>query len=136
MNRLLAAKDPTWNAFGVWLSKYGIWLGIGFAVLLATVAVIFFILRERAKKEYKEEETKPVSKPSFARVDIYSMLGGRANVIKHDRVNSRIILELKDDSLIDDDLLKGIGVDSIMKMSGKTILVVKEGAESFYSLFN
>ena len=135
MNRLLAGKDPTSNSFAIWLTKYGIWLGIGAVVVVATVVVLILFLQNRSNGKEKIEEI-PSPKQQFGKVDIYALLGGRDNVIKHDRVNSRIILELKDDKLIDDALLKGIGVDSIMKMSGKTILVVKEGAESFYTLFN
>lgn len=136
MSRLLAGKDPTINDFAIWLTKYGIWIAIGVVVLIATSILVILLLRDRAKNKENEEKTVSSPKSSFARVDIYSLLGGRDNVIKHDRINSRIILELKDDTLIDPDLLKGIGVDSIMKMSGRTILVVKEGAESFYKLFN
>ena len=58
------------------------------------------------------------------------------NVVSHDRMKSRIILQLKDDTLVDADKLKGIGVDSIIKMSNKTILVVEQDPEAFYSLFN
>ncbi len=126
--------DPTQNAFATWLAKYGIYLGIGFAVLIACVVVAVLVFNDRSNKSEKEDLS---SLPKiYSSVDIYSLLGGKENVIKHDRVNSRIILELKDDSKVESDKLKGIGVDSILKMSGKTILVVKEGADSFYSLFN
>ena len=137
MKLFASNQDPTNNPFTQFLVNYGIWIAVGVCAFVGVVAVfliVFFSIRNtKVLKETEELEKKVASQP---KVDIYSLLGGKENVVSHDRMKSRIILQLKDDTLLDADKLKGIGVDSIIKMSNKTILVVEQDPESFYSLFN
>lgn len=137
MKLFASSQDPTNNPFTHFLLNYGIWIALGVFVFIALVATFFLVFFSYKKRKWTEEaeqlEKKVTSQP---KVDVYSLLGGKENVVSHDRMKSRIILQLKDDTLVDADKLKGIGVDSIIKMSNKTILVVEQDPEAFYSLFN
>lgn len=137
MKLFASSQDPTNNPFTQFLLNYGVWIALGVCGFVALVAIFFLVFfsvkNKKWSKEADEAEKRVASEP---KVDVYSLLGGKDNVISHDRMKSRIILQLKDDALLDSDKLKGIGVDSIIKMSNKTILVVEQDPESFYSLFN
>ena len=132
-----SSQDPTNNPFTQFLVNYGVWIALGVCGFVALVAIFFLVFFSVKRKKWAEEadalEKKVASQP---KVDVYKLLGGKENVISHDRMKSRIILQLKDDTRVDADKLKGIGVDSIIKMSNKTILVVEQDPESFYTLFN
>lgn len=137
MKLFASSQDPTNNPFTQFLLNYGVWIALGVCGFVALVAIFFLVFfsvkNKKWSKEADELEKRFASEP---KVDVYSLLGGKDNVISHDRMKSRIILQLKDDTKVDADKLKGIGVDSIIKMSNKTILVVEQDPESFYSLFN
>ena len=63
-------------------------------------------------------------------------IGGEDNVISHSINRSRIVLVLKDYSLVDEDKLKSCGVESIIKMSNKITLVSNDASAIYKSLFN
>lgn len=137
MKFFASSQDPTNNPFTQFLVSYGIWIAVGVCALVG-LAVAFFLIffKYRGKKWNDEADNIEKKISSEPKTDIYSLLGGKENVVSHDRMKSRIILQLKDDTLVNANKLKGIGVDSIIKMSNKTILVVEQDPETFYSLFN
>lgn len=125
-----AASDPSKNGFVDFLRNYGMFLAIGVAVLVALIVIIIILLQRKNKIEPVKPEV------SYSKDDVYEALGGKENVINHYKNGSRIVVELKDYSLINEEKLNQSGVNSIIKMSNKITLVVKSDPESFYKLFN
>ena len=125
----LFAQDPVVNDFGEFLKQYGYLLAIGVAVIIAILVVFLLLLQRKGKKpqEVKKE---------YSSSGIYEALGGKDNVLTHQKAGSRISLTLKDYSLIDENKLNELGVDSVIKMSNKITLVVKDDSDSFYKLFD
>lgn len=123
-------QDPTSNAFVEFLRNYGVFVAIGAAVLVAIIVIIILLLQKNSKRELVKPEIQ------YSQSDVYEALGGKENVVNHYKNGSRISVELKDYSLIDEAKLNNCGVDSVIKMSNKITLVVKSDSDSFYKLFN
>ena len=119
--------DPTTNPFNDFLKDYGIYLALAVAgVVLIAVLVFVFLALKRRKAAPKVEEVKVDSSL------IKAALGGEDNIVSHSINGSRIVIELKDYSLVNEKSLNELGVASIIKMSNKITLVVKGNSEAFY----
>ena len=129
---IIFASDPTKNGFNDFLKNNGVFIALGVAALIAIAIIVVLAIHFYSNKNNSVVE-ESIVKPD---VSIYEYLGGKENVLHHEKNGSRISLELKDDSKLDADKLKGIGVDSIIKMSNKTTLVVRNNPDEFYKLFN
>ena len=126
-----STQDPTYNDFNNFLLHYGFFLALGAGILVATVVVLLLVLQNRRK-----EKDKPVVKKSYSHSEIYDALGGKENVLSHNKAGSRISLTLKNYDVVDEAKLNTLGVDSIIKMSNKITLVVKDDPEAFNKLFD
>lgn len=122
--------DPTSNSFVDFLKSYGIFLAIGVAAIVAIIVIVILFVQKRGSKE------KPIEAISYDSESIFIALGSKENVVNHYKNGSRIVVELKDYSLVDENKLNSLGVDSIIKMSNKITLVVKSDPDSFYKQFN
>lgn len=129
MTKILNSQDPVTNGFNDFLLHYGVFLAIGVAAIIAIIIVAVFLLRSK-----KSKEVKPVKEYSSS--EILDSLGGKDNIVEHKKAGSRISLVLKDYSKVNEIRLNALGVDSIIKMSNKITLVVKDDVDSFYKLFN
>ena len=125
---ILSSGDPTYNPFNEFLKNYGVYLAIGVAgvVLLVVLVLVFLSFRKRRNVAPKEEL------PTYDNSKVIDALGGRENILSHSINGSRIALELKDYSLVDEKTLNENGVASIIKMSNKITLVIKGDSNSFY----
>ena len=128
INRFFA-QDPVVNDFGEFLKSYGYLFAIGAAVIVATIVVVLLLLQKRNKKptEVKKE---------YSSNEIIDALGGKENILTHQKAGSRISLTLNDYSLVNEEKLNTLGVDSIIKMSNKITLVVKDDSDNFYKVFD
>ena len=124
-----SSQDPVINDFGSFLYNYGYLFAIGFAVIVLGFLIAFLLLQRN--KKHAKVETK-----TYSSNEIYDALGGKENVLTHQKAGSRISLTLNDYSKIDEAKLNSLGVDSIIKMSNKITLVVKDDSDSFYKLFD
>lgn len=98
-----------------WL--YFVALPIIGAILLIVVLVL--VIRSIKKNKFlKQRET--------SNVELINYLGGRDNIISSKAAGSRLALVLKDYSLIDDEQIKRLGVERIIKMSNKVTLLIGE----------
>ena len=124
--------DPTYNPFNEFLKNYGIYFAIAIAgIVLLTVLVLFLLSLKKRKQIAPKEET-----PAVDSSKALDALGGRDNIVSHSLNGSRIALELKDYSLVDEKALNEAGVASVIKMSNKITLVIKGDSNKFYnSLF-
>ena len=123
------SQDPVTNDFNSFLLNYGIWLALGVAVAVIIVFIIMFLLGNKKKKG-------KVAAKTFETNEVFEALGGKGNVLTHSKNGSRISLTLSDYDKVNEKMLNALGVDSIIKMSNKITLVVKDDADSFYKLFN
>ena len=130
MIKFANSQDPVTNEFNEFLLNYGIWLAVGVAVLLATAVILILVFSQRKKNSLKN------ASKVYSTKDVYEALGGFDNVLSHQQVGSRIAVTLKDYSKVDDAKLNLLGVDSVIKMSNKITLVVKDDPESFDKLFD
>ena len=128
MKFFASSQDPVDNGFTSFLLNYGYLLAIGAAVIIAII-VLVLVLLQRGKK------AKPETKVEYSSNDIIIALGGKENILSHQKAGSRISLELKNYD-VDETKLNELGVNSIIKMSNKIILVVKDDPDSFYKMFN
>lgn len=124
-------QDPTSNALNDFLKNYGIWIAIALAgAALITVIVLFIIAKVKDKKGYLPEEAKPeLSERSKA---ILEALGGKENILEHSLNGSRLTLSLTDYNAVNEIKLNELGVDSVIKMSNKIILVIKDDISKIY----
>ena len=123
------SQDPVTNDFNSFLLNYGVWLALGVAVAVIIVFIIMFLLGNKKKKG-------KVAAKTFETNEVFEALGGRENVLTHSKNGSRISLTLSDYDKVNEKMLNALGVDSIIKMSNKITLVIKDDADSFYKLFN
>ena len=125
MFKVYASSDPVSNGFSDFLLNYGVFLAIGVAVLLASLVVVLLFLHDRGNH-------KKVDNKNYSHDDLLEAIGGKGNIILHQRAGSRISLTLSNYKIVDEKKLNQLGVDSIIKMSNKIILVVKDDPETFY----
>lgn len=125
---ILSSGDPTYNPFNEFLKNYGIYLAIGVAGVVLIVVLILVLL------SFKKRRNVPITEelPTYDNSKVVIALGGRENIVSHSINGSRIVLELKDYSLVDEKTLNENGVASIIKMSNKITLVVKGDSNKFY----
>lgn len=122
------SQDPVTNDFNSFLLNYGVWLALGVAVAVIIVFIIMFLLGNKKKKG-------KVAAKTFETNEVFEALGGKENVLTHSKNGSRISLTLSDYDKVNEKMLNALGVDSIIKMSNKITLVIKDDADSFYKLF-
>ena len=129
MIKYASGQDPVTNDFNSFLLHYGIFLAIGVAVVVAIVVVILLLLskKKNAPIEVKKE---------YSGSEVIDALGGKDNIVEHSKAGSRISIVLNNYDIVNESKLNELGVDSIIKMSNKITLVVKDDSDSFYKLFN
>lgn len=93
------------------------------AILILGVVLLFLLLPPHKKKGKKEEPLKIESESSM------EALGGKANVLGHQRKGHRIEIELQNAKLVNKEALKAMGVSSFVLMSNKMTMVIQEDPE-------
>lgn len=130
---ILSSSDPTTNPLNDFLKNYGIWIAVGLAALVfIAVLIMFFISLKKRKEEGITNNTKKVISVSDKSKDILEALGGKENILEHSFIGSRMTLVLKDYSIVNEEKLNQSGVDSIIKMANKIILVIKDDLSNIY----
>lgn len=115
------SSDPVKSPFNNWLKDNGVYLAIGVAILIVLILFILLMINFSNKRKQLEQIENNV-----VHVSIAEFLGGKENIISSSKNGSRIALELKDYSKIEEDKLKENGVLSIIKMSNKITLVINK----------
>jgi len=108
--------------FSNFLRTYAIWICLGIIIIIL-VTLFFLLVLPRIKKKNKKRGSMTDA------VDWINSLGGASNIISVASSRSRLTLEVKDASLVDQTKLKLLGVSSIIIMSQKIILVIDNGAD-------
>ena len=100
---------------------------ISAAAVLVMALVIVFIRLGKGKKKRKKEPLVLADRSVYI-----SSLGGEENIVESKVIGSRIVIVLKDDSIITPEKLLEAGVASYIKMNKKLTLVVKDNADKVY----
>lgn len=128
MFNIFANTNPTDNQFNEILKNYILPISIIVAgIIFVTVLILFIIAMVKNKKE------KAIVKRELPSDDIIYLLGGKENIINASLNGSRLSLVLKDYKLVNEAKLNELGIDSIIKMSNKIILISKDDLKQFYN---
>ena len=111
--------------FNDFLKANSLWICLAVAGLILLIVLISIFVAKGKKKGSAEKPRKRVIDANA----YITALGGAENIVSHNLVRSRIILELKDYDLVDKEKLKEAGVDSFIMMSEKLTLVIKGDAD-------
>lgn len=116
--------------FNAWLKANAIWLAIASCALIA-IALAFILLLGKKKKSNSNRvaSTKVVSKSEYLEA-----LGGEENILDKKLEGRRIVLTLKDNSLLDKEKIKEAGVDGFIMMTSRVTLVIKGDASKVYEV--
>lgn len=109
--------------FNLFLKENAWWMALSVAILILGVVLLFLLLPPHKKKGKKEEPLKIESESSM------KALGGKANVLGHQRKGHRIEIELQNAELVNKEALKAMGVSSFVLMSNKMTMVIQEDPE-------
>ena len=117
--------------FNDFLRDNALWLCLAVVgvIVLILLIVLLVSLSKRRKKKKQAEPRRVIDASAYLLA-----LGGEENVVSHNVVRSRIVLELKDYSLVDKEKLKEAGVDGFIMMSNKLTLVIPGDAEKVNAL--
>ena len=112
-------KDDT-NTF---LKNYAVWIAVDLVVVIIATILIIFVIKNGKKKGQKviEDHTRGS--------DWLKALGEKDNILEVTATGSRLTVRLKDQSLVNKEQLKTLGVTNIVTMSDKLVLVVEDKAE-------
>ncbi len=108
--------------FSNFLRTYALWICLGI-ILIILITLFFLLVLPRIKQKNKKNSSITDA------ADWINSLGGDNNIISVSSSRSRLTLEVKDASLVDQTKLKLLGVSSIIIMSQKIILVIDNGAD-------
>lgn len=98
------------------LADYGIWIAVIVCALIVTAIICFFLIT-----------TKKSGKKSKIIIDAWhAAIGGKDNLIEATQKGSRLVLVLKNYSIIDKDALRDLGVVSFIQSSQKITLVLDD----------
>lgn len=87
-------------------------------VLVVIIGILIFLITRKIKRE------KNTLKENLYNLDdIYTALGGKDNIISHQINGTRLTLVLRDYKKVDREKLRSFGVERILLMSNKYILV-------------
>lgn len=123
--------NPSWEAnmtFSDFLQQYGLYMALvvfTFIVLL----IIFFLVIPRLPRKEKETEV-----PTVEKEQIIALLGGEENIKEIALRGSRLSVTLKDQSLANIDELKKHGVDRVIVMQTKLVLLVNKEVAALFDI--
>ena len=114
---ILDALKDDFNSF---LRNNALWIAL---VLVGVVGVTIALILIFGRKKNKPEE-KVAEKSEWVEA-----MGGADNIISTEAIGSRLVVNLKDKSLLNKEALKNLGVTNFMEMSNKITLLLEDKAE-------
>ena len=131
--KIFADSDPTYNPVNEFFRNYGMWIAIAFASLILIVLLFLFLLS--LKKKRKSGVPSSLKNNNTLNGDNFIFaLGGKDNILSFSSNGSRLSIELKNYDLLREDKLNEMGVNSIIKMSNKIVLVIKDNMSNYIDI--
>ena len=113
--------DELKDDFNAFLKNNALWIALVLVGIIAITVVVILLVN---KKGNKKPEVKVAEKSAWVEA-----LGGEENIISSEAVGSRLVVNLKDKSLLNKEALKELGVTNFMEMSNKITLLLEDKAE-------
>lgn len=129
--KIFADTDPTVNSLNEFFKNYGMWLAIALASLILIALIVLLLIALFKRKRCKNIE---INKEEINLDGFIDSLGGKDNIISFINNGSRLSIELRNYDIVDETKLNELGVNSLIKMSNKIVLVIKDGMDSFVNL--
>lgn len=95
------------------------YIALGFICLIIIILGIYYLSVIAKKKKKSGDENK-------LQDNFVQLMGGSDNIISKSMKGSRFTIQVKDNTLIKQNELKQIGVDNIIIMSDKIVLVINK----------
>lgn len=103
------------------LSKYSIYIALAIFLVIVVLLIVFLLI-----PRLKQKKVAPVVVNDALKENFYLQLGGSDNVVEIKRHGSRLNVVLVDQTLVNLEELKKLGVDRAITMKSKIMLVVSE----------
>ena len=113
--------DELKDDFNAFLKNNALWIALVLVGIIVITVVVILLVN---KKGNKKPEVKVAEKGAWVEA-----LGGEENIISSEAVGSRLVVNLKDKSLLNKEALKELGVTNFMEMSNKITLLLEDKAE-------
>lgn len=113
--------DELKDDFNSFLKNNALWIALVLVGIIAVVVVLILLLN---RKGNKKPEVKIAEKSAWV-----ESLGGEDNIVSSEAIGSRLVVNLKDKSLLNKEALKELGVTNFMEMSNKITLLLEDKAE-------
>ena len=113
--------DELKDDFNAFLKNNALWIALVLVGIIVITVVVILLVN---KKGNKKPEVKVAEKSAWVEA-----LGGEENIISSEAVGSRLVVNLKDKSLLNKEALKELGVTNFMEMSNKITLLLEDKAE-------
>ena len=113
--------DELKDDFNAFLKNNALWIALVLVGIIVITVVVILLVN---KKGNKKPEVKVAEKRAWVEA-----LGGEENIISSEAVGSRLVVNLKDKSLLNKEALKELGVTNFMEMSNKITLLLEDKAE-------
>ena len=111
------------NNINGFFKVFALWIALAVVAIILITLLSIFVFNKKKNVEVKEEVKIDEDSSKWLKA-----LGGIDNIIDSSARGSRLTINLKDTSIVDDLTLKNLGVTSIVKMSDKIILVIENKA--------
>ena len=122
--------DNTNQQSNDWFSKYGGILLIILSAVLVVAFVVALVFYFRVRKSDKINNT--IDNPN----EYLEAFGGKENIVSFEAKTSRLIVVLNDYSKMNEEKLKSLGIESLIKATNKVTFIVGERAESIAKEIN
>lgn len=109
------------NDFNAFLKNNALWLCLVLVLLIVITLVIVLFFSIRYKKGHNQKNKININ-------DWHIALGNKDNIISLSATLSRLTVTVKNQDLVNKDLLKTLGVSNIITMSNKVVLVIEDKA--------
>ena len=113
-----------------WFSKYGGILLIILSAVLVVAFVVALVFYFRVRKSDKINNK--IDNPN----EYLEAFGGKENIVSCEAKTSRLIVVLNDYSKMNEEKLKSLGIESLIKATNKVTFIVGERAESIAKEIN
>ena len=113
-----------------WFSKYGGILLIVLSAVLVVAFVVALVFYFRVRKSDKINNK--IDNPN----EYLEAFGGKENIVSCEAKTSRLIVVLNDYSKMNEEKLKSLGIESLIKATNKVTFIVGERAESIAKEIN
>ena len=118
---MIFVLDQFKDDFNNFLKNNALWMAL---VLVGIIVITIVVILICGRKVKKQPEVQVAEKSAWVKA-----LGEEDNIVSTEAFGSRLVVALKDNTKMNKDELKSLGVTSIIEMSHKVTLLLEDKAE-------